>query len=70
MASYNAYCPPFKELQWRLNNVMKNITKKEILKLLQARFIYIVSFSKWISRIQVVPKKTVTLVAENSKNMN
>jgi hypothetical protein len=50
--------------------VMKNITKKEILKLLQARFIYIVSFSKWISRIQVVPKKTVTLVAENSKNMN
>jgi hypothetical protein len=41
MASYNASCPPFKELQWRLNNVMRNIMKKEILKLLHARIIYL-----------------------------
>ena len=42
--------------------------KKEVLKLLQARIIYPVPHSDWVSPIQVVPKKGGMTVVENNKN--
>jgi hypothetical protein len=47
---------------------MKEVVKKEVLKLLHARIIYLVPPSEWVCPIQVVPKKGGMTVVENSKN--
>ncbi|MCI75729.1 hypothetical protein A2U01_0096998, partial [Trifolium medium] len=36
---------------------MKDIVKKEVLKLLEAGMIYPISDSAWVSPVHVVPKK-------------
>ena len=46
---------------------MKEVVKNEVLKLLDARIIYPVSDSKWVSPTQVVPKKSGVTVVENEK---
>ena len=43
------------------------VVKKEVLKLLQVGIIYPISDSKWVSPVQVVPKKTGITVVENEK---
>jgi hypothetical protein len=48
---------PSREPQWRLNNVMREVVKKEVLKLLHAKIIYLLPHSEWVSPVQVVPKK-------------
>ncbi|PIN01467.1 DNA-directed DNA polymerase [Handroanthus impetiginosus] len=58
-------CRPSREAQRRLNPPMMEIVKKEILKLLDAGVIYPISDSKWVSPVQVVPKKTGITVVEN-----
>ena len=50
---------PSREPQHRLNNVMREVVKKEVLKLLHAGIIYLVPNSEWVSLVQVVPKKGV-----------
>jgi len=45
------------EYRRRLYPNMQEIVKKEILKLLKASIIYLISDSKWISPVHVVPKK-------------
>ena len=45
------------EHQRRLNPVMKDVVKKEVLKWLNAGFIYAISDSSWVSLVHVVPKK-------------
>ena len=45
------------EHQRRLNLVMKEVVRKEVLKWLNAGFIYAISYSSWVSPIHVVPKK-------------
>ena len=47
----------FVEHRRRLNPVMKEVVRKEVLKWLNAGFIYAVSDSPWVSPIHVVPKK-------------
>jgi hypothetical protein len=47
---------PSRESQRRLNNVMREIVKKEVLKHLHARIIYPMPHSEWVSPVQVVPK--------------
>jgi hypothetical protein len=47
---------------------MREVVKKEVLKLLDARIIYPVSHNEWVSPVQVVPKKGGMMVVENSKN--
>ena len=54
--------------QRRLNPVMKEEVRKEVLKLLEAGFIYPISDSAWVSPIQVVPKKDGMTVIRNEKN--
>ena len=58
---------PRRDPQRRLNPTMKEVVKKEVLKLLDAGIIYPVSDSKWVSPTQVVPKKSGVTVVENEK---
>jgi hypothetical protein len=55
------------EHQRRLNNVMRDVVKKEVLKLLKARVIYPISDSEWVSPVQVVLKKGGVTVIHNEK---
>jgi hypothetical protein len=59
---------PVCEHQRRLNNVMREVVKKAVLKLLKAGVIYPISYSKWVSSVQVVPKKGGMTVIHNEKN--
>ena len=51
-----------------LNPTMKEIVKKEVVKLLEARMIYPISNSQWVSPVQVVPKKVGMTVVKHEKN--
>lgn len=59
---------PSREAQRRLNPVMMEVVKKEILKLLDMGVIYPISDIKWVSPIQVVPKKSGVMVVMNQDN--
>ena len=52
----------------RLNPVMKEVVKKEVLKWLNASFIYAISNSPWVSLVHVVPKKGGITMIKNEKN--
>ncbi|KAK9048798.1 hypothetical protein SSX86_032234 [Deinandra increscens subsp. villosa] len=58
---------PTREAQRRLNPPMMEVVKKEILKLLNAGMIYPISDSRWVSPVQVVPKKTGITVTKNEQ---
>jgi hypothetical protein len=45
------------EHQGRLNPNLQEVVKKEILKLLEANVIYLISDSKWVNPMHVVAKK-------------
>ena len=56
------------EHQMRLNLVMKEVVRKEVLKLLNAGFIYAISDNSWVSSVHVVPKKGGFTMIRNEKN--
>ena len=58
---------PSVEHQRRLNPVMKEEVRKEVLKWLNAGFIYAISDSPWVSPVHVVPKKGGFTVIRNEK---
>ena len=47
---------------------MKEVVRKEVLKWLNAGFIYAISNSPWVSQVHVVPKKGGFIVIKNEKN--
>jgi hypothetical protein len=47
---------------------MRDVVKKEVLKLLHAGIIYPVPHSEWVSLVQVVPKKGGMTVVKNERN--
>jgi len=47
---------------------MKEKVRKEVLKFLEARLIYPISDSAWVSPVQVVPKKGDMIVIKNEKD--
>lgn len=59
---------PCIQLQRRLNPSMQEVVKKEVMKLLDAGIIYPIADSKWVSPVQVVPKKGGMTVVKNEKN--
>ena len=59
---------PSVEHQRRLNPVMKEVVRKEVLKWLNVGFIYSISDSPWVSPVHVVPKKRGFTVIRNEKN--
>ena len=52
---------PSRQPQRRLNPIMKEVVKKEVLKLLDVGIIYPIADSKWVSPTQVVPMKIMSL---------
>ncbi|CAL9029774.1 unnamed protein product [Prunus brigantina] len=59
---------PSRDAQRRLNPNMKEVVRTEVLKLLDVGIIYPISDSKWVSPVQVVPKKSGITVVKNEKN--
>jgi len=47
---------PVRQMQRRLNLNMKEVVRGEVIKLLDANIIYLISDLKWVSPTQVVPK--------------
>ena len=58
---------PVVQPQRRLNPTMKEVVKKEVLKLLDAGMIYPTSDSSWVSPVHVVNKKGGMMVVANEK---
>ncbi|CAL8112139.1 unnamed protein product [Prunus armeniaca] len=54
-----------REPQKRLNPHMKEVVRAEVLKLLDVGIIYSISDSKWVSAVQVVPKRIGIIVVKN-----
>ncbi|GJU61181.1 reverse transcriptase domain-containing protein [Tanacetum coccineum] len=57
-----------KLLETSSNPNIKEVMKKEVIKILDARLIYPISDSPWVSPIHVVPKKGGMTVVKNEKN--
>jgi hypothetical protein len=47
---------------------LREVVKKDMLKLLKAGVIYLISDSEWVSPVQVVSKKGGMTVIRNEKN--
>jgi hypothetical protein len=58
---------PICDHQRRLNNAMREVVKKEVLKLLKAGVIYPISDIEWVSLVQVAPRKGGMTVIHNKK---
>ena len=56
------------EHQRRLNPVMKEVVRNEVLKWLNTRFIYAIVDNPWVSPVHVVPKNGGFMVIRNEKN--
>ena len=56
------------EHQRRLNPVMKEVVRKEVLKWLNAGFIYAILDSPWVSPVYLVPKKGGFTIIRNDIN--
>ena len=59
---------PTREGQCRLNPPVMEVVKNEILKLFEVGVIYPISDSKWVSSVQVVPKKSGITVVKNDED--
>ncbi|GJT89674.1 reverse transcriptase domain-containing protein [Tanacetum coccineum] len=59
---------PVIQRQHRLNPNMKEVVKKEIIKLLDAGIIYAIEDSPWVSPMHCVPKKGGMIVVTNEDN--
>nr|GEY20155.1 retrovirus-related Pol polyprotein from transposon 17.6 [Tanacetum cinerariifolium] len=59
---------PSVQPQRRVNPNIKEVVKKEVIKLLDAGLIYPISDSPWVSPVQVVPKKGGMVVVKNEKD--
>ncbi|XP_075077572.1 uncharacterized protein LOC107809821 [Nicotiana tabacum] len=59
---------PSIEQQRRLNPNMKEVVRKEVIKWLDAGIVFPISYSKWVSPIQCVPKKGGMTVVTSENN--
>ena len=58
---------PKRNPQRRMNPIMQEVIRTEILKLLDNEIIYLISDSQWVSPVHTVPKKAGFTVVENDK---
>ncbi|KAL6315760.1 hypothetical protein AAG906_007186 [Vitis piasezkii] len=58
---------PVRQPQRRLNPLMQDVVRNEVLKLLNAGIIYPISNSSWVSPTQVVPKKSGITMVKNDE---
>jgi hypothetical protein len=61
-------CKPVVDHQRRLTHAMREVVKKEVMKLLDAGIIYPVLHSEWVSPVHCVPKKEGLTMVKNEKN--
>jgi hypothetical protein len=61
-------CNPVVNHQRRLTHAMREVVKKEVIKLLDAKIIYSVPHSEWVSPVHCVPKKEGLTVVKNEEN--
>jgi hypothetical protein len=61
-------CKPVVDHQRRLTHAMREVVKKEVIKLLDARIIYPVPHSEWVIPVHCVPKKGGLTMVKNKKN--
>jgi hypothetical protein len=61
-------CKPIVEPQRRLSHAMREVVKKEVIKLLDAGIIYPVPHSEWVNPVHCVPKKGGITVVKNEKD--
>jgi len=61
MTLLNEGCKPFRQHHRHLNPNIQKVVMKEVIKLLEARIIYIIWDIEWESPVQIVPKKDVWL---------
>jgi hypothetical protein len=61
-------CKPVVDHQRRLTHAMREVVKKEVIKLLDVRIIYPVPHSEWMSPVHCVLKKGGLTVVKNEKN--
>jgi hypothetical protein len=61
-------CKPVVEHERRLSHAMREVVKKEVIKLLDAGIIYPVPHSGWVSTVNCVPKKGGITVVMNEKD--
>jgi hypothetical protein len=59
---------PVVDFQHHLHPKMKEVVRKEVIKLLEARIIYPIADSKWVSLVHCVPKKGGMTVVPNDEN--
>ena len=59
---------PSIEHQRRLNSMTKEVVRKEVLKWLNAGFIYAISDNPWVIPIHVIPKNGGFTIITNDKN--
>jgi hypothetical protein len=59
---------PVVDHQRRLNHAMREVVKKEVIKLLDVGIIYPVPHSEWVSPVHFVPNKGGLTVVKNEKN--
>nr|GEV94130.1 reverse transcriptase domain-containing protein [Tanacetum cinerariifolium] len=59
---------PVVQHQRRVNPKIHDIIKNEVMKLLDARLIYPISDSPWVSPVHCIPKKSGFTVVENEEN--
>ena len=57
-----------REPQRRLNLVLKEVVRVEIIKLLDAGIIYPISDSQCVSPVQIIPKKSEVTIVTNENN--
>jgi hypothetical protein len=50
-------CKPIVEPQRRLSHAMREVVKKKVIQLLDARIIYPVPYSEWVSPVHYVPQR-------------
>jgi len=51
--------------QRSLNSSMKDMVRKEVIKLLEVGMIYLILYSEWVSLVQIVPKKGGMTIIQN-----
>jgi hypothetical protein len=61
-------CKPLVDHQRRLTHAMREVVKKEVIKLLDAGIIYPVPHCEWVSPVHCVLKKGGLTVVKNEKN--
>jgi hypothetical protein len=61
-------CKPVVKHKRRITHAMWEVVKKEVIKLLDARIIYPVPHSEWVSPVHCVSKKGGLTMVKNEKN--